>query len=324
MSAGILFGILIVFIFIGIPVCFCIAYSGIGFLLFTQMKPMILIAQRALNGMDSYTLLAIPLFTLAGYMMDKGGLSKRLVDFLEKACFWVPGGMGTITILCCAVFAALTGSGAATVAGIGAIMYPAMKAGGYHDDTAAGLLACGGALGPVIPPSICMIVYGTTMGVSVPAMFMAAVVPGLLMALFLIITNLIVCKKQGVVQQKKRASGKEIWVSFTHAWGVLLLPVIVLGGIYGGFFTPTEAAAVCVAFALVLGICYRELTFKNLMESLLKTVETSSMVIIIVGMSAILSWILSATGIPAQIASTVVPFLGNRYVFGGNSLTDGI
>ena len=315
MSAGILFGILIVFIFIGIPVCFCIAYSGIGFLLFTQMKPMILIAQRALNGMDSYTLLAIPLFTLAGYMMDKGGLSKRLVDFLEKACFWVPGGMGTITILCCAVFAALTGSGAATVAGIGAIMYPAMKAGGYHDDTAAGLLACGGALGPVIPPSICMIVYGTTMGVSVPAMFMAAVVPGLLMALFLIITNLIVCKKQGVVQQKKRASGKEIWVSFTHAWGVLLLPVIVLGGIYGGFFTPTEAAAVCVAFALVLGICYRELTFKNLMESLLKTVETSSMVIIIVGMSAILSWILSATGIPAQIASTVVPFLGNRYVY---------
>lgn len=133
-----------------------------------------------------------------------------------------------------------------------------MISGGYRENSAAGLLACGGALGPVIPPSICMIVYGTTMGVSVP--------------------------------------------------------VIVLGGIYGGVFTPTEAAAVCVAFALILGICYRELNPASLMDSLVKTVETSSMVIIIVGMSAVLSWILSATGIPAQIASAVTPFLGNKYV----------
>lgn len=315
MSALILFGILIGFILIGIPVCFCIAYSGIGFLMFTQMKPLILIAQRALNGMDSYTLLAIPLFTLAGYIMDKGGLSKRLVEFLEKSCFWIPGGMGTITVLCCAVFAALTGSGPATVAGIGAIMYPAMKSGGYREETAAGLLACGGALGPVIPPSICMIVYGTTMGVSVPAMFMAAIVPGLLMALFLIVTNIFVCKRQGVVQVRQHHSPGEIWKAFTKAWGVLLLPIIVLGGIYGGVFTPTEASAICVAFALLLGVCYRELNFKNLLDSLIKTVETSAMVIIIVGMSAILSWILSATGIPAQIAATVVPYLGNKYIY---------
>ena len=134
-----------------------------------------------------------------------------------------------------------------------------MISGGYRENSAAGLLACGGALGPVIPPSICMIVYGTTMGVSVPA--------------------------------------------------------IVLGGIYGGVFTPTEAAAVCVAFALILGICYRELNPASLMDSLIKTVETSSMVIIIVGMSAVLSWILSATGIPAQIASAATPFLGNKYVY---------
>lgn len=315
MSAVILFGILILSIFIGLPVCFGIAFSGIGFLLFTQMKPMILIAQRALNGMDSYTLLAIPLFTLAGYLMDKGGLSKRLVDFLEKAFFWIPGGMGTITILCCAIFAALTGSGPATVAGIGAIMFPAMMAAGYRKTTAAGLLACGGALGPVIPPSICMIVYGTTMGVSVPAMFMAAVGPGLLMALFLIITNIFVCKRQGVAQEHKKHSLKEIGTAFSHAWGVLLLPIVVLGGIYGGIFTPTEAAAICVAFAVILGICYRELTVQSLIQAMVKTVETSAMVIIIVGMSAILSWILSATGIPAQIAETITPFLGNKYVY---------
>lgn len=266
MSAVVLFGILITFIVIGIPVCFSIAYSGIGFLLFTNMKPLILIAQRSLNGMDGYTLLAIPLFTLAGYLMDKGGLSKRLVTFLERAFFWIPGGMGTITVLCCAVFAALTGSGAATVAAIGAIMYPAMMAGGYHKDSAAGLLACGGALGPVIPPSICMIVYGTTMGVSVPAMFMAAVGPGCLMALTLITANILVCHAQNIRQVRRKYSLKEILEAFSHAWGVLLLPVIVLGGIYGGVFTPTEAAAVCVAFALFLGICYRELSIVNLMD----------------------------------------------------------
>lgn len=315
MSAVILFGILIGGIVLGIPVCFSIAYSGIGFLEFTQMKPLILVAQRSLNGMDSYTLLAIPLFTFAGYLMDKGGLSKRLVTFLERAFFWIPGGMGTITVLCCAVFAALTGSGPATVAGIGAMMYPAMLAGGYKKESAAGLLACGGALGPVIPPSICMIVYGTTMGVSVPAMFMAALVPGLLMALFLIITNIFVCKKQGIAQKKKKYTGKEILDGLKHAWGVLLLPIIVLGGIYGGVFTPTEAAAVCVAFSLILGICYKELTLKNLFESMLKTVETSSMVIIIVGMSSVLSWILSATGIPAAIAEAITPLLGNKYIY---------
>lgn len=315
MSAVVLFGILIISIIIGIPVCFGIAFSGIGFLLFTHMKPMILIAQRSLNGMDSYTLLAIPLFTLAGYLMDKGGLSKRLVDFLEKACFWIPGGMGTITVLCCAVFAALTGSGPATVAGIGAIMFPAMIAGGYKRQTAAGLLACGGALGPVIPPSICMIVYGTTMGVSVPAMFMGAIGPGLLMALMLIITNILVCKRQGVAQQKTHYTLKEIGQAFGHAWGVLLLPIVVLGGIYGGVFTPTEAAAVCVAFSVILGLCYRELTLQSLLDAMLKTVETSAMVIIIVGMSAILSWILSATGIPADIAAAITPFLGNKYVY---------
>ncbi|MBQ9420654.1 MAG: TRAP transporter large permease [Lachnospiraceae bacterium] len=315
MSAAILFGTLLALILIGLPVCYCIAYSGIFFLLFTHMKPLILVAQRALNGMDSYTLLAIPLFTLAGYLMDKGGLSKRLVDFLEKSCFWLPGGMGTITILCCAVFAALTGSGPATVAGIGAIMYPALINNNYNKDSAAGLLACGGALGPVIPPSICMIVYGTTMSVSVPAMFMASIVPGLCMALALIITNVFVCKKQGVHEHKTKASGREIWEAFKHAWGVLLLPIVVLGGIYGGVFTPTEAAAISVAMALILGVCYREISIKSLIEALYKTVETSAMVIIIVGLSALLSWILSATGIPAQIAEKVVPILGNKYVY---------
>lgn len=315
MSALLLFGVLILLILLGLPICFCIAYSGIAFLSVTQLKPLVLIAQRALNGMDSYTLLAIPLFTLAGYIMDRGGLSRRLVSFVEKTCSWIPGGIGTITILCCGIFAALTGSGPATVAAIGAIMYPAMTRAGYDRETASGLLAAGGALGPIIPPSIPMIVYGTTMSVSVPAMFMGAVIPGLFIALVLILINFAITRKDRVGKVEVKYTRAEKWDAFKHAIGVLLLPIIVLGGIYGGAFTPTEAAAICVCFSIFLGICYRELNVKNFLESMVKTVETSSMVIVIVGMSSILGWILSATGIPAQIAAAVVPYLQNRYVY---------
>ena len=311
--------LLVSFIFlviIGTPIAFVLTGTTLLSQYFGTANPVMTVtAQQMFVGCDVFALLAIPLFTLAGYLMDKGGLSKRLVNFLEKSCFWLPGGMGTITVLCCAIFAALTGSGPATVAGIGAIMYPALIKNHYNEDSAAGLLACGGALGPIIPPSICMIVYGTTMSVSVPAMFMAAIFPGLGMALALIVTNIIVTRRQGVHENKTRASGKEIWESFKHAWGVLLLPIVVLGGIYGGVFTPTEASAVAVVFSLVLGICYREITFKNLIQAMYKTVETSAMVVIIVGFSALLSWILSATGIPAQIAAKVVPILGNKYVY---------
>lgn len=315
MSALLLFGVLIGLILLGLPICFCIAYSGIVFLGVTQLKPMVLIAQRALNGMDSYTLLAIPLFTLAGYIMDKGGLSRRLVHFVESNCSWIPGGIGTVTILCCGVFAALTGSGPATVAAIGAVMYPAMTKAGYRREVASGLLAAGGALGPVIPPSIPMIVYGTTMMVSVPAMFMGAIIPGLFLALVLILINFFMTRKEFTSRERKQYTGREKWKSFRSAFGVLLLPVIVLGGIYGGAFTPTEAAAICVCFSVFLGLCYRELNLKSFVDSLVKTVETSSMVIVIVGMSSILGWILSATGIPAQIAGAVVPYIRNQYVY---------
>lgn len=315
MEALILFGALLTLIIIGVPIAFSIGLSGVFFLVVTQMRPLILVAQRLVVGMDSFALLAIPLFTLAGYIMEEGGLSKRLVDWAQSLFGWFPGSMGTITIICCTVFAALTGSGPATVAAIGAIMMPAMINGGYKKENAAGLLAAGGALGPVIPPSISMIVYGTTMGVSVPDMFLGGIVPGLLLALAFIVTNTIHALKNGIKRSETKYTVKECLIFTWKALGVLMLPIIVLGGIYGGIFTPTEAASVCVLYSLLLGLIYRELNFSKLLTAFKRTVETSAMVVFIVGISGLLGWVLASAKIPTMIANAIIPLFSNKYVY---------
>lgn len=187
--ALIIFAILLILIFFGVPIAYSIELSVVVLLVITHLKPLILIPQKLEIGMDTFVYLAIPLFTLAGYLMEQGGLSDRLVDCVEKLFGWFPGSMGTITIICCLFFASLTGSGPATVAAIGAIMVPTMLKNGYSRREAAGLLAAGGALGPIIPPSIAMIVYATTMGLSVPEMFMAALLPGILLGAAFIVTK---------------------------------------------------------------------------------------------------------------------------------------
>lgn len=315
MTAILLLGTMLLLLLIGMPVAFAIGLSGMIYLLVTDMRPLILLPQRLLVGMDTYVLIAIPLFTLAGYIMECGGISKRLVDCVEKFFGRVPGSMGMITIVCCTIFAALTGSGPATVAAIGAIMIPPMLNGGYTKKQAAGLLAAGGALGPIIPPSICMIVYGCTMNLSIPSMFAASVLPGLLLALAFIIVNFVIAKRMHIQKSEKRYTFQETARSTWKALGVLFMPVLVLGGIYGGFFTPTEAAVICVVYCTILGFVYRELTIKSLIESMKKTVETSAMILLIVSMSEIFEWILSSARIPTTITEAVVPYLHNKTVY---------
>ena len=240
--ALIIFAILLILIFFGVPIAYSIELSVVVLLVITHLKPLILIPQKLEIGMDTFVYLAIPLFTLAGYLMEQGGLSDRLVDCVEKLFGWFPGSMGTITIICCLFFASLTGSGPATVAAIGAIMVPTMLKNGYSRREAAGLLAAGGALGPIIPPSIAMIVYATTMGLSVPEMFMAALLPGILLGAAFIVTNTVLVVRKGMKGERPHFTAKELGRSIWRALGVIFLPILVLGGIYGGIFTPTEAA----------------------------------------------------------------------------------
>lgn len=310
-----IFAALFILIFFGVPIAYSIELAVVAFLVTTNLKPLIIVPQKLEIGMDTFVYLAIPLFTLAGYLMEQGGLSDRLVNCVEKLFGWFPGSMGTITIICCLFFAALTGSGPATVAAIGAIMVPTMLKNGYNRKEASGLLAAGGSLGPIIPPSIAMIVYATTMGLSVPEMFMAALFPGFLLGLLFIITNTMLFVHRGIKVEREHFTAKELGISVWKALGVIFLPVLVLGGIYGGIFTPTEAATIAAVYALILGFAYRELTLKKLITAMKKTVSTSAMVIFIVGVSNVFGTILAAANIPKMIANAIIPMLSSRTAY---------
>lgn len=228
----VLFGLML----LGIPVAFAILSAGMAYLA-TTGGSMLVVAQRLIYGLNSFTLLAVPLFILVGNLMDFGGISKRLTDWAKSILGWLPGGLGIVTVFSCAIFAALTGSGPATVAAIGSIMLPSMLKAGYSRETSAGLVASAGALGPIIPPSIPMIIYGVTMNLSIPAMFMAGVVPGLVIALALSLVNVVFAYRNPEVLKHAKTMKfdfKESMKLFWKALGALGLPVLILGGIYGG------------------------------------------------------------------------------------------
>lgn len=315
MEAALLLGVMLVLLALGIPIAFSIGLSSALFILVTGLTKLVVIPQRIIVGADSFVFLAIPLFTLSGYLMESGGLSKRLVSFVEKACGNFPGSMGTITIICCTIFAALTGSGPATVAAIGGIMIPSMLKAGYSKETSAGIVAAGGALGPIVPPSVTMIIYGAALDLSIPDMFMASIIPGLFIALVLIIVNTVQALKRGIKGSGIKYTSKEKWQAFYHAIGVLFLPVIILGGIYGGIFTPTEAAAVACVYTVILGIVYKELTIKSLIVALKKTVVTSAMVVTIIAVSNIFSFLLASAKIPQMIAEAVLPIVSTKNMY---------
>lgn len=314
---GIMFIVMFALIFIGLPVYLSILGSGAMFLIVTGIKPLLLVSQRMTTGLDSFPLLAIPLFVLVGELMDRGGISRRMINWADALMGWVPGGLGVVTIVSCAIFAALTGSGPATVAAIGSIMIPSLTNTGYDKKSAAGMVAAGGALGPIIPPSIPMIIYGVTMGLSIPKMFIAGILPGLVMMLLIILVNFILIKnKPDVLKNREKFSLKRLLKSTWSALGALLLPIIILGGIYSGVFTPTEAAAVGVVYALLLGFfIYREIGIKDLPDALLKAMETAAMVGIIMGAANLLSWIMSVNNFGDMVTNALGSFITTKYSY---------
>lgn len=315
---GIMFIIMLLFILIGVPVAYSILGAGSIFLIMTNIKPLLLVPQRMTTGLDSFPLLAVPLFIFVGELMDRGGISKRMINWAESLLGWVPGGLGIVTIVSCAMFAALTGSGPATVAAIGSIMIPSLVKEHYPIQTSAGMVAAGGALGPIIPPSIPMIIYGVTMSLSIPKMFIAGIIPGLLLMFLLIVVNIFISIKNPKIKNKKRKkfSFKELAINTWRAMGALLLPIIILGGIYSGIFTPTEAAAVGVVYSLIVGVfIYKEIKIKDLPNSLVKSLETAAMVDIIIAAANLLSWIMSTTGMGKTITDVASGFIHNKTTY---------
>jgi C4-dicarboxylate transporter DctM subunit len=297
-----------VFLLLNIPVAFSLLLSAI-LALFAADIPLAVLATTLFASISRFTLLAVPFFILAGMVMEKAGVSKRLVRFANTCVGHVTGGLAVVMVITACFFAAISGSGPATVAALGIILIPAMVNSGYGKGMAAALMATCGGIGLIIPPSISYVIYGVVAEQSIGKLFMAGVIPGLVVGFCLIVASLIVSKKKGYGMKKEKASWRERWFAFKDAFWGLLTPVIILGGIYGGVFTPTEAAAVAAFYGIFVGFfVYRELTLKKLKDLLVQTSVTTGMVLLIVGCATIFAWVVSVEGVASQFSEAMLEF----------------
>jgi C4-dicarboxylate transporter DctM subunit len=271
------------------------------------------IVQRMYSATDSFPMMAIPYFIVAGSIMERGGLSKRLINFASSLVGHMTGGLGLVTVMTSMFFAAISGSGPATTAAVGGIMIPAMEKNNYDKKFATALTATAGALGPLIPPSVLFVTFGVATGVSIGALFMSGVIPGILTALALGIVTYAISKRHGYVGTDVKFSWKTIAVATKKAILVLFMPLIVLGGIYGGFFTPTEAAIVSAVYGLFLGfVAYKELKFKDLPKIFVDSALTSAMVMFVIACAQSFSWVMSSFQVTNAIATTVLAITSNK------------
>ncbi len=305
-TAIVLLVLLAVLILGGMPVGFSLALASLGALLVQGNIPLVVVPQRLFTATDSFALLAVPFFILAGEIMQEGGISRRLVAFANDLLGWISGGLALVSIAASAFFAAISGSGAATTAAIGSVMVPEMKDRGYAPDFAAVIQALGGTLGIVIPPSIPFVVYGIITGASVGALFLSGIVPGILGAVVYMFLAYWLCRKAGY-RATRRATFRELVRSFRDAFWGLLMPLIILGGIYGGVFTPTEAAVVAVVWAIFVALfIYREIQFKDLRRIFVNAGLGSTMVMFLIAAASLFGWIMTRENIPQQIATGIV------------------
>lgn len=294
-----------------VPIFIVLALSVMVMIWLGGMMPMAIVVERMFSGIDSFALMAIPFFILTGNLMSVGGLSRRLIRFADLIVGRFTGGLGITTVTSAMFFGAISGSSPATVVAIGGILNPALRDAGYKPDFSIGLIVASGSLGIIIPPSIVMIVYAAVTGVSVGALFMAGVGAGLAYGLVFMLYAVYHAKKHNV-PRSATPTGKDIWEGFKDAsWG-LGVPVLILGGIYGGVFTPTEAAAVSVIYALfVSAVIYREKTPVELWEAVRDSAATTAQVMIILSAAAVLAWYMTSTGMAVSIANGILSLSDN-------------
>lgn len=301
---------------IGTPIAFVLGAVGLVVLVATTGTNLLfLVPQQIFAGMNSFILMAIPLFILSGELMNAVGITERIVKFTDATLGSLKGGLGHVNIVANIFFAGISGAAVADAAALGAMLIPAMEKSGYSKSYATALTAASAIIGPTIPPSIPMIIYGSIANVSIAGLFAAGLLPGLLMGLLLMVANYYISSIRGY--QASRASSKgEIWNTFKGAVLALGMPVVILGGILSGIFTPTEAAGVAVAYALVVGVLlYRTLKWDKTWEIIKKTVYSSGVALLLVSVGGILSWVLAYQQIPQLIANTILSFAGSKYVF---------
>ncbi|MCF8114302.1 MAG: TRAP transporter large permease subunit [Desulfotignum sp.] len=304
-----------VLLFLGVPIAVILGVTTLVSLVFFSSTPLTIITQQLFNALDQFVLLAIPFFILAGAVMTRGGIARRLIAFVNALVGWFPGGLAMAGILACIFFAAISGSSPATVVAIGSIMIPALIKAGYGEKFSLGLITVSGSLGIVIPPSIPMILYCLVMNVSVSEIFMAGVMPGLLIGFSLMVYTFFVAKKHNWRIEHKASLSRLIQAGKEGIWA-LALPFIVLGGIYSGVFTPTEAAAVSVVYALFVEmVIYREFGLKDLTGVCQEAAVLSACLLFILSCAMTFIWLLTAEQVPHQLADIIFRYIDSPWMF---------
>jgi tripartite ATP-independent transporter DctM subunit len=297
---------------LGMPLAFSLLVSGVALMLHLDTFDTQIVSQNLINGADNFPLMAVPFFMLAGELMNAGGMSRRIVN---SAMVWVGhfrGGLGYVAVFAAIIMASLSGSAVADTAALAAVLMPMMRKAGYRMDRSAGLIAAGGIIAPVIPPSIGFILFGVIGGVSISKLFMAGIFPGLLMGLALIITWWIVARNDDVQVAPRVPLAEKLKVTANAFWSYLLA-ITIIGGMKMGVFTPTEAAVVAVVYSLFVGLfIYREIKFKDLYQLILNAAKTSSIVMFLVAAALVSAWLITVANIPAQIVTLMEPFIDNK------------
>jgi C4-dicarboxylate transporter DctM subunit len=306
-------GVFALTLLLGFPVAFCLGITSLAALIASDVS-LNLAAQRIFTGIDSFPLMAVPFFVLAGDMMNVGGTTQRLISFSNLLVGKIRGGLAHTTVVAAMFLSGVSGSAVADASAIGTVLVPGMVKEGYGRGFSAALTAAATTMGPIIPPSIFMVIMGVTTGISIGALFAAGMVPGILMGLAMMAMAYYFAVKHNYPRDETPLTRIRIWREFRTAGPALLAPVIILGGILAGMFTPTEAAVVAVFYAFVLGMwIYRELKWKDLARVLVNSGVTTAVLLLIIGMANIFAWVLTAEQIPQRIASALLGLTSDPY-----------
>ncbi|QJQ96737.1 MULTISPECIES: TRAP transporter large permease [Halomonadaceae] len=307
-----LFFSLFTMLVLGVPIAISLAGSCLLFVTISGQVPDIVVAHRMINGIDSFPLLAIPFFIFAGSLMNNAGITERIFDFAKALMGWMRGGLGHVNVGASIVFSGMSGAAVADAGGLGMIEIKAMKDAGYDEEFAVGITAASSTIGPIIPPSLPMVIYGVMASASVGQLFAAGLVPGLLMGVILMLMIFFLARRRGYQRDATFSMGV-LGKTFAAAFLSLMTPVIIVGGIITGAFTPTEAAVAAVFYALLLGVAvYRTLTWRKLLKVSMETIETTAVILFIVASASIFAWILTSNQVTQNVVALMGPFADNK------------